>query len=164
MPDRAFLHEFIEEFEMKKINFIVLILSLVISISVMTSCDNTISSLASEEQSAVAQSADYEAILQGDFSAIAGEYSNKKGDTITFLADGSYISSSGDVVAPHKDSWKNKNGDASLYWTYGEGTGSFAGTCFPAGKEIPDVPSDISVDRLGFGHDYPSEEEVYHRN
>ena len=107
---------------------------------------------------------EYERILGGDFSCIEGKYTNKKGESITIDKDGGFVNSVGVKSEINIELGCERNADGSYTWGYGnESDGYFAGMFFPVGVEVPNVPSEVAFDRLGFGHDVPLEDDVFYR-
>ena len=118
---------------------------------------------------------DYDAMINGDFTAVAGEWINSDGDMILIRSDGiteEDAAGSGEYKAIAQP--VVKNGDGSFSWTIGtyynnECIDGYGITVFPAGVAASDydgnkINTDESSPRLWVGNgDITSDYDFYYR-
>lgn len=108
----------------------------------------------------------YTKILTGDFSGVAGEYVNSKGETKTLLSNGLIVGEENVNASSIR-----KNTDGIYEWAIGDGFGGFGRAIYPIGipviyvnSEGRNLPDDTSKIRLHEGQDGPFEEyHIYYK-
>ena len=124
--------------------------------SITTTTEEERPSTQEEKTNAESQKIDEQAILNGDYSTLAGTWRNGLGQEFTFDKNG--LVNSGNI---EKVSMGN---DGSINFSVRSGATGFGMSIYPAGTTMKWVDSDLSKNRLTAGQAAPtSSEQVFYK-